>query len=111
MAAERSAADAVVDEHLDVATVLSDIERAEAGDAEWDDIVASARTRLKVGFSKGEVDAKTAAAIILADARIREKSRPPEANPLDELGDQAAKVFGIKRSATAQKGRPRARAR
>jgi hypothetical protein len=66
-------------------------------DDDWDALVKRARARAKKGFDADEISAKDAVAIILADARIRERTKKPDDDPLNDLRDQVASALGIKR--------------
>lgn len=91
-------------EPIDVDTSIRLLEEAEAGGQEWDDLVKLAQSRLRTGFNAGEVDAKTAAQIVLADMRLREKANPPvNTDDLELLKSQVANVFGIDRGGVAKR--------
>lgn len=69
----------------------------QSADAEWEQLVRRARSRATAGFDAGEITAKDAVAIILADARIRERTKKPDDDPLNDMRDAFANALGIKR--------------
>lgn len=74
-------------------------------DTEWTELVKTARTRVRTGFDKAEISAKDAVAILLADLRLREKTRGPQDDPLEGLRDDVANVLGVRRDhATIKRG-------